>query len=102
MELRGRRALVTGASGGIGAAISRALYSQGAELILTGRHEETLHALADETGAKILPADLCDPEYRQRMMPAKQWDLLRLRLSPEPLRWAQSKAMRQMRSEIFS
>ena len=62
MELRGRRALVTGASGGIGAAISRALYSQGAELILTGRHEETLHALADETGAKILLADMSDPE----------------------------------------
>jgi short-subunit dehydrogenase len=61
MELRGRRALVTGASGGIGAAISNELHRQGAELILTGRREEALHALASETGATTLIADLCVP-----------------------------------------
>jgi short-subunit dehydrogenase len=60
MELRGRRALVTGATGGIGAAISGSLHRQGAELILTGRREEALRALADETGAKVITADLCD------------------------------------------
>jgi short-subunit dehydrogenase len=60
MELRGRRVLVTGATGGIGAAIARELYRQGAELVLTGRREEALHALAYETGAKVLAADLAD------------------------------------------
>jgi short-subunit dehydrogenase len=60
MELRGRRALVTGASGGIGAAIVRELRRNGAELVVTGRRADALRGLGDETGAQILAADLED------------------------------------------
>lgn len=60
--LDGRRALLTGASGGIGAAIARALHAQGMHLFLSGRKVGALEALAAELGerAEVLPADLAD------------------------------------------
>lgn len=63
-ELTGKCALVTGASGGIGGAIARALHAQGATVGLTGRNEESLKALAAELGdrAHVLVADLGDAE----------------------------------------
>ena len=63
-RLDGKAALVTGATGGIGAAIARALHAQGARVALTGRRESELAALAAELGegAFVLPADLTDPE----------------------------------------
>jgi 3-oxoacyl-[acyl-carrier protein] reductase len=62
-RLDGKVALVTGASGGIGAAAARALHAQGAALALTGRRAQELEALAAELGerAAVLPADLADP-----------------------------------------
>jgi 3-oxoacyl-[acyl-carrier protein] reductase len=62
-RLDGKRALVTGASGGIGAAIARALHAQGAEVILSGTRESALAALAAALGerAVVIPADLSDP-----------------------------------------
>jgi NADP-dependent 3-hydroxy acid dehydrogenase YdfG len=48
MQLEGTSIIVTGASGGIGSAIARALAAQGARLVLTGRREDPLAALRDD------------------------------------------------------
>ena len=62
-DLRDRTALVTGASGGIGAAIARALAGQGARVGLSGTREAALEALAGEIeGAAVLPCNLADAE----------------------------------------
>lgn len=60
MILRGRTALVTGATGGIGIAIARALHGEGAHLILTGRRAEILDPLGAELGARTILSDLAD------------------------------------------
>ncbi|MBM3489164.1 MAG: 3-oxoacyl-[acyl-carrier-protein] reductase [Alphaproteobacteria bacterium] len=62
-DLTNKRALVTGASGGIGGAIARALRAAGAAVALSGTRETALRALADELGGDtaVLPADLADP-----------------------------------------
>jgi 3-oxoacyl-[acyl-carrier protein] reductase len=62
-DLTGKPALVTGASGGIGGAIARALHAQGAAVALSGTRTEPLDALAAELGerAHVLAADLSDP-----------------------------------------
>ncbi|MBN36718.1 MAG: 3-oxoacyl-[acyl-carrier-protein] reductase [Rhodospirillaceae bacterium] len=59
-DLTGRKALVTGASGGIGGAIARALHAQGAHVALAGRRQEALYALASELGDRtsVLVAEL--------------------------------------------
>ncbi len=61
-DLTGRKALVTGASGGIGEAIARVLHTQGAVVGLHGTRVEKLEALAGELGdrVKLFPADLSD------------------------------------------
>ena len=61
-RLDGKTALVTGASGGIGAAIARALHAQGALITLSGTRRDALEALAAELGegAHVCPADLRD------------------------------------------
>jgi 3-oxoacyl-[acyl-carrier protein] reductase len=61
-DLTGRSALVTGASGGIGAAIARALHAQGAKVALSGTKVEALEALAAELGERafVTPANLSD------------------------------------------
>lgn len=63
-DLSGRSALVTGASGGIGAAIARALQVQGAKVALSGTRTEPLEALAAELGenAFVVPCNLGDAE----------------------------------------
>ncbi len=61
-DLSGKAALVTGASGGIGGAIARALHGAGATVALSGTREGPLEALAGELGtrAHVLPCDLSD------------------------------------------
>ncbi|UWR01519.1 3-oxoacyl-[acyl-carrier-protein] reductase [Ruegeria conchae] len=63
-DLTGKNALVTGASGGIGGDIARALYDAGATVGLSGTRVEPLQALAENLGerAHVLPCNLSDPE----------------------------------------
>jgi short-subunit dehydrogenase len=72
MRLEGRTVLLTGASGGIGAAVARYLAAKGAQLLLTGRNEAALNALRDElidrgASAHICVADLAEQAGRQRI-----------------------------------
>jgi 3-oxoacyl-[acyl-carrier protein] reductase len=62
-DLTGKCALVTGASGGIGAEIARSLHAAGAVVGLSGTREDPLKALAAELGdrAHILPCNLSEP-----------------------------------------
>ncbi len=73
-DLRGKCALVTGASGGIGGAIARALHAQGAAVGLSGTRVEALQALAAELGerAPALPADLSDPAAADSLVKAAE------------------------------
>jgi 3-oxoacyl-[acyl-carrier protein] reductase len=61
-RLDGKVALVTGASGGIGGAIARALHGQGASVVLSGTRQAALEALAGELGER---AHVCAADLRQ-------------------------------------
>ena len=73
-RLDGKSALVTGASGGIGAAIARALHAQGAVVALSGTRRDALEALAAELGerAHVCPADLRDPAAADGLVAAAE------------------------------
>ena len=62
-DLNGKSALVTGASGGIGGEIAKALHAAGAKVALSGTRVEPLQALAAELGERafVCPANLSDP-----------------------------------------
>ncbi|MBB4789667.1 SDR family NAD(P)-dependent oxidoreductase [Streptomyces nodosus] len=69
-ELGGKHAIVTGASRGIGAAISRALAGAGARVLLVGRSEETLARVAAElpNDPVVMAVDLTRPDAHQTVM----------------------------------
>ena len=71
-DLSGKTALVTGASGGIGSAIAKALADQGAKVALSGTREEALQAVAADIGGDpvILPCNLSDGEAVDALIPA--------------------------------
>lgn len=73
-SLEGRTALVTGASGGIGGAIARALHAQGASVALSGTRLDSLDTLAAELGgrAHVCPADLSDPAAAEALVAAAE------------------------------
>jgi 3-oxoacyl-[acyl-carrier protein] reductase len=73
-DLSGKTALVTGASGGIGKDIARALVNSGATVALSGTRREALEALAAELGGAthVLPCNLADKEDTEKLIPAAE------------------------------
>jgi 3-oxoacyl-[acyl-carrier protein] reductase len=71
-DLTGMTALVTGASGGIGSAVAKALAGQGARVALSGTREEALKAVAAEIGGDcaILPCNLSDAASVDALVPS--------------------------------
>jgi 3-oxoacyl-[acyl-carrier protein] reductase len=69
-DLTGQTALVTGASGGIGGEIAKAVYARGAQVMLAGTRQAVLEARAGELGggAHIGLADLAEPEAADRLV----------------------------------
>ena len=73
-DLSGKTALVTGASGGIGSEIARALALRGANVILTGTRKQVLEdvasglTLGSDQKASVIPADLSDPEAAKHLL----------------------------------
>ncbi|CCW16235.1 3-oxoacyl-[acyl-carrier protein] reductase [Sphingobium indicum BiD32] len=70
-DLTGMTALVTGASGGIGSSIAKALAAQGATLALSGSNEDKLKAFATELGGdhKTIVCNLSDPASVDALVP---------------------------------
>ena len=68
MNLGGRTALLTGATGGLGPAIARALVRRGASVVLTARRVEVLEPLAAETGGRAVACDLSDRDSLLRLV----------------------------------
>ena len=73
-DLTGRKALVTGATGGIGGAIARALHARGATIVVSGTRIEALDALAGELGERVHVerADLSDKDSVEALVPAAE------------------------------
>ena len=73
-RIDGKVALVTGASGGIGVAIARALHAQGAVIVLSGTRRDALDALARDLGerAHVCPADLREPAAADALVAAAE------------------------------
>jgi 3-oxoacyl-[acyl-carrier protein] reductase len=70
-DLTGKTALVTGATGGIGAAVARALHAQGATVAISGTRAGVLETLAAELGSRVqvLPCDLSDKDAVEKLVP---------------------------------
>lgn len=79
-DLTGKTALVTGATGGIGGAIVRALHKQGATVAASGTRREILDALAADLGGRVhvLPCDLGDKEQVEALVPEAEKTMGRL------------------------
>jgi 3-oxoacyl-[acyl-carrier protein] reductase len=73
-DLTGKSALVTGATGGIGGAVAKALHAQGAHVAISGTRREALEALAAELGnnVQIVPANLSDKDSVEALIPAAE------------------------------
>ncbi|CAH1648413.1 3-oxoacyl-(acyl-carrier-protein) reductase FabG [Hyphomicrobiales bacterium] len=73
-DLTGRKALVTGATGGLGGAIARTLHAQGASVAISGTRAEALEALAAELGERIVvaPCNLSDKDSVEALVPTAE------------------------------
>ena len=74
LDLTGKKALVTGATGGLGGAIARVLHGQGASVALSGTRVEALEALAAELGERVVitPCNLADKDSVEALVPAAE------------------------------
>ncbi|WP_026313499.1 SDR family NAD(P)-dependent oxidoreductase [Actinomadura flavalba] len=70
MRLEGAKVLVTGATGGIGAALATALAGRGAHVVLSGRRIDVLEPLAERLGGTAVPADLAEPDAPAALLDA--------------------------------
>lgn len=70
-DLKGKKALVTGATGGLGAEIARMLHQRGAHVAISGTRTEKLQELANELKERVsvIPCDLSSAESTQRLIP---------------------------------
>lgn len=70
-KLQGKKALVTGATGGLGAEIARSLHAQGATIVISGTKKDKLEALAKELGnnVHVIPCDLSQAESTLQLVP---------------------------------
>jgi short-subunit dehydrogenase len=68
VQIAGSNVLITGATGGIGQAIARALAARGAKLILTGRRIDVLEPLAQQLDARTAAVDLSQPAELERLV----------------------------------
>jgi 3-oxoacyl-[acyl-carrier protein] reductase len=80
LDLTGKTALVTGATGGIGGAIARALHRQGAIVTLSGTRRDVLDGLAGALGARahVLPSNLADKDEVETLIPRAEETMGRL------------------------
>ena len=79
-DLSRKTALVTGATGGIGGAIARALHAQGATVAISGTRREVLDALAAELGSRVhvLPCNLADKDEVEALVPKAEETMAKL------------------------
>ena len=79
-DLTGRKALVTGATGGIGGAIAQALHAQGATVAISGTRREVLDTLATELKERVhvLPCDLADKDAVEALVPSSEEKMQKL------------------------
>jgi len=73
-DLTGKKALVTGASGGLGQAIAKALHKQGATVALSGTRQEALELVANELkdNVYVLPCNLADKAAVEALVPSAE------------------------------
>src|SRR3972149_9478153 len=101
-DLSGKTALVTGATGGSGAAVARALNSQGATVAISGTRAAVLDALADELGRQhvyVLPCDLADKDAVERLVPSAEEKMEKLDILVANARLPKDNLFVQMRDE---
>jgi 3-oxoacyl-[acyl-carrier protein] reductase len=79
-DLSGKTALVTGATGGLGATIARALHGRGAVVAISGTKHDVLDRLAAELGERVhaLPCNLADRNEVETLVPAAEERMQRL------------------------
>ncbi len=103
-DLTGKRALVTGATGGLGGAIAKALHAQGATVALSGTREERLAEVARELGDRtaIVPCNLSDPAAVDALVPQTQEALGGLDILVANAGITRDKLLMQMKDEDWA